>query len=77
MRDAGVERRKTNLVAGPAHTERQVEGDLQHATVTHGDHGLVFVPAGFPKGILVAIRPDGRGDATAARARDGGRFMSA
>ena len=28
-------------------------------------HGLVFIPAGFPKGILVAIRPDGRGDATA------------
>ena len=28
-------------------------------------HGLVFVPAGFPKGILIAIRPDGRGDATA------------
>ena len=28
-------------------------------------HGLVFVPAGFPKGILIAIKPDGRGDATA------------
>jgi outer membrane protein assembly factor BamB len=28
-------------------------------------HGLVFVPTGFPKGALLAIRPDGRGDATA------------
>jgi outer membrane protein assembly factor BamB len=28
-------------------------------------HGLVFVPSGFPKGRLLAIRPDGRGDVTA------------
>jgi outer membrane protein assembly factor BamB len=28
-------------------------------------HGLVFVPSGFPRGTLLAIRPDGRGDATA------------
>lgn len=28
-------------------------------------HGLVFVPTGFPKGSLLAIRPDGRGDVTA------------
>jgi outer membrane protein assembly factor BamB len=27
-------------------------------------HGLVFVPSGFPKGRLLAIRPDGRGDVT-------------
>ena len=27
-------------------------------------HGLVFVPSGFPKGTLLAIRPDGRGDVT-------------
>jgi outer membrane protein assembly factor BamB len=28
-------------------------------------HGLVFVPSGFPKGTLLAIRPNGRGDVTA------------
>ena len=28
-------------------------------------HGLVFIPTGFPKGGLIAIRPDGRGDVTA------------
>ena len=28
-------------------------------------HGLVFIPTGFPKGSLLAIRPDGRGDVTA------------
>jgi outer membrane protein assembly factor BamB len=28
-------------------------------------HGLVFIPSGFPKGRLIAIRPDGRGDVTA------------
>ena len=28
-------------------------------------HGLVFIPTGFPKGGLLAIRPDGRGDVTA------------
>jgi outer membrane protein assembly factor BamB len=28
-------------------------------------HGLVFYPTGFPTGQLLAIRPDGRGDATA------------
>ena len=27
-------------------------------------HGLVFIPSGFPKGSLLAIRPDGRGDVT-------------
>lgn len=29
-------------------------------------HGLVFYPTGFPRGQLLAIRPDGRGDATAS-----------
>jgi outer membrane protein assembly factor BamB len=28
-------------------------------------HGLVFIPTGFPKASLLAIRPDGRGDVTA------------
>ncbi len=28
-------------------------------------HGLVFIPSGFPKGTLLAIRPNGRGDVTA------------
>ena len=28
-------------------------------------HGLVFIPTGFPKGGLLAIRPNGRGDVTA------------
>ncbi|HEY8550364.1 MAG TPA: PQQ-binding-like beta-propeller repeat protein [Vicinamibacterales bacterium] len=28
-------------------------------------HGLVFVPTGFPRGQVLAIRPDGKGDATA------------
>ena len=28
-------------------------------------HGLVFIPTGFPKGTLLAIRPNGRGNVTA------------
>jgi outer membrane protein assembly factor BamB len=28
-------------------------------------HGLVYIPTGFPRGQLLAIRPDGRGDVTA------------
>jgi outer membrane protein assembly factor BamB len=28
-------------------------------------HGLIFVPSGFPKGRLIAIKPDGTGDITA------------
>jgi outer membrane protein assembly factor BamB len=29
-------------------------------------HGFVYVPSGFPRGTLLAIRPDGRGDVTAS-----------
>jgi outer membrane protein assembly factor BamB len=30
-------------------------------------HGLIFFPSGFPRGHLVAVRPDGEGDVTASK----------
>lgn len=44
----------------------RVEDRQAHSAATRpvAGFGLVYVPTGFPKGDLIAIRPDGRGDVT-------------
>jgi outer membrane protein assembly factor BamB len=46
----------------------RVEDRQAHSAATRpvAGFGLVFVPTGFPKGDLIAIRPDGRGDVTSS-----------
>lgn len=45
----------------------RVEERTNHSASTRpvSGFGLVFLPTGFPKGELLAVRPDGRGDITA------------
>ena len=45
----------------------RVEERTNHSASTRpvAGFGLVFLPTGFPKGELLAVRPDGRGDVTA------------
>ena len=45
----------------------RVEERTNHSASTRpvAGFGLVFLPTGFPKGELLAVRPDGRGDITA------------
>jgi outer membrane protein assembly factor BamB len=45
----------------------RVEERTNHSASTRpvAGFGLVFLPSGFPKGELLAVRPDGRGDVTA------------
>lgn len=44
----------------------RVEERSSHSASTRpvAGHGLVFLPTGFPRGQLLAVRPDGRGDVT-------------
>jgi outer membrane protein assembly factor BamB len=44
----------------------RVEERTNHSASTRpvAGFGLVFLPSGFPKGELLAVRPDGRGDVT-------------
>jgi outer membrane protein assembly factor BamB len=41
-------------------------GSFSSSTRPVVGHGLVFYPTGFPKGHVLAVRPDGRGDVTAS-----------
>ena len=45
----------------------RVEERTNHSASTRpvAGFGMVFLPSGFPKGELLAVRPDGRGDVTA------------
>ena len=44
----------------------RVEERTSHSASTRpvAGHGLVYLPTGFPRGQLLAVRPDGRGDVT-------------